>query len=94
MPSRNGMPGATIARASAMAELGRATTTAWYPAAAAVTYGRRPSAGRARVVHGERARTHQQAPGPTANATARASEVTGTTSMPAGPGAHAVGTSA
>ncbi len=32
MPSRNGWPGATRARASAMAELGRTTTSAWYPA--------------------------------------------------------------
>ena len=32
MPSRSGWPGATRARASAMAELGRTTTSAWYPA--------------------------------------------------------------
>ena len=31
MPSRSGWPGATRARASAMAELGRTTTSAWYP---------------------------------------------------------------
>ena len=40
MPSRSGSPGATSARASAMAELGRTTTPAWYPAMRAAIRGR------------------------------------------------------